>query len=57
MKNRRSLEGSKDLKFFAGSHSHCFPAEISVVAADRDIQDHTSDQLSITGVFPINFLP
>lgn len=28
-----------------------------MVAADRDIQEHTSDQLSITGVFPINFLP
>ena len=40
MKNRRSMEGSKDLKFFAGSHSHCFPAEISVVATDRDVQGH-----------------
>lgn len=47
----------KGVKILNSSHSHCFPAEISVVAADRDIQEHTSDQLSITGVFPINFLP
>lgn len=48
------MEASKDLKFFAGSHSHCFPAEISVVATG--IFKATSDQLSITGMFPINFL-
>lgn len=52
MKNRRVWKGVKILN---SSSQPLFPAEISVVAADRDIQEHNSDQLSITGVFPINF--
>lgn len=42
IKNRKRLEGNEDSKYIAGSHTHCFPSDMSAVAANRDSQGHTS---------------
>lgn len=54
LKNRKSLDGSEDTKYIVGSRTHCFLSDISAVAANRDIQGHTSKSAKHNrSVFPL----
>lgn len=50
------MEVSEDSNCIAGSPEPlCFPSETAVVATNRDIQEHTSNQIHIIGVSPQPF--
>lgn len=51
LKNRKSLDGSEDSKYIVGSRTHCFLSDISAVAANRDIQGHTSKSAKHNRIF------